>query len=684
MLRSVFLGLVLASCEAASIPTQLDSGAQASADSGIIVTPDSGTSETPDSGTAFGPDAGVEPPDAGTEPPDASIPMTCTPAPERCDGLDNDCDNEADEDLIGCDRCSAYNELPVVTHWSASTSAQQYLAADQAMIYVEYPDGTYVPGACYPSFAPGLLPDYEHYIGDTWSITAIADSEANTFTRSACTLSGAPVRLLRPDAVNTERVRSRAGAVQIINGLIIDGSLATIILPANWSAAAPAGTYPIVANGFYDLNDNLFHQEGPDLTRLIALSAQSGRTGAIGVLWNGGGAVSSRTLNPKSLDQFNAVVNTVATQYSGDRHRILMFGGSRGGSTALAMASNIKGHDYTVTFVAAAVPPARVGEHSVLQSTTYPGLLAAASWTTGLGDAWRTGWTYPSCAGLPHLTGLTAPQAHLYILTGTSDPMIADLTLSVGGPAFINGLKAAGTHVYLEVGSHDFIVPYAHQVEYGAKLLAAEIPTHADVLIRGGHGARSEPGRVFSRVGLNRLWDALQTYLDPTQTGQRPSVAPGVDFYLVNRATHQIEAFARSDTAFPFTMEIPRYTSRGARFPIVLVGEIGTEWEVAILVPGESVPVLSTGTISSEWKSLLWVDVPADQPLGDHLVGLRIKKPGAASFVTIPSTNTIDGTAAIINVVEVEPNVSGGSAGVATLAGQIPGFEGTNWGISEY
>lgn len=587
----------------------------------------------------------------------------------------------ADNGVAGCDPCTPRHELPVVTHWSNAVGGPLYLGTDQPVVNVAYPGGTHAPGTCYPYYTESRYPVVDHYVGDTWSVTAIPDAEASNVLGAVCQSTGIPIRLLRPDALGA-RVIARAGAVQVLHANVVDGSLATVVLPANWDAAAPAGRYPLVANGFYDLNENVFRQEGPDLVRMIALSTSGGRTGAIGVLWNGGGALASRTMNPRALEQFAAVVDFVAQHFAGDRHRILMYGGSRGGVTTLAMASNPLRRNYTVTFAAPGVPPTRIGEHSLLQSTTFPGVLDAVAWSTGLQDAWRTGWTYPSCAGHPELTGKTGPAAHLAILTGTTDPAWADAHLSVGSADYIAGLVAAGTEVYLESGTHDFIVPFAHQVQYGLDLVAAGVPLHADVLVRAGHAQRTEGG-TLGAVRTNRIWDALQSYVDPSRAGERPHVIPGVSFYRVNHTTGQLEPFTPDGGVFPFTLEGPRYTARGQRFPMVLVGAPGTAWELAILPPGGGTPFSWTGSIAPEARSIVWVDVPTDLPTGDYTYSVRIQKAGGV-WQDIPATGTMDGSAPLLTVVAEEPNVSGGEIAARVAGPQVAGFGGTNWGLSEY
>lgn len=566
--------------------------------------------------------------------------------------------------------CDPHHELPVVTHYDAATKGYRYLAADKPEVFLPY-DATkpYTKGACYPLYANGRVPDVDRYVGDTWSTISIDDAEATRVLSDMCKATATPFQLLRPDAIGT-RVATAPGVVQVIHGIVIDGSLATVILPANWTRQ---GSFPIVANGYYDLNDNLFHQEGPELMKAIARSTSGGRTGAIGVLWNGGGSLAGRTLNPRALDQFAKVIDLVHKELGGDPQRILTFGVSRGAVTALEVASNPKKHPYRVSFVAAAVPPTRIGEHSQLTSATFPGLLEGVSWTTGFQDAWRTGWTYPSCAGKPQLTGSSSAEAHLYILTGTKDAAEADAHRSLISDEYVAGLKSAGTQVHLQVGSHDFIVPYAHQVEYGLKLIGNGVPVEGEVYLRSGH---------YQRNPIGRVWDALQAYIDPAAKGQEPKVNPGIKYFQVNRANKTLDELAIPDGVFPFTLEGPRFVTRGSRFPLVMVGASDTQWEVTL--QGAAGPYVWTGTIGANMKSIQWVDVTQAQTLGDYSYGLRIKKPNTTTWKEISSTSTIDGSPAVITLVDSEPNVSGTDIRALAAAPKVDGFGQTNWGLSEY
>ena len=617
------------------------------------------------------------------------VPVLCTPTAEQCDGLDNNCNGIADEGLTGCDSCAFdLHELPVVTHWSAASHGYLPMASDPIEPYLPYSGGAgYQAGSCYRYYRYGDYPDYGAYPGDRYSFEQIADGQARDVARAICRDTGVPLSFLRPDAfinraAGLGRLRERPGRVQVIHSKEIAGSLFSIYLPANWSANVPAGTYPIVANGNYDINANVFREEGQPLARAIALSGASGRSGAIGLLWNGGGT-GGRTMNRQAYDQFAAAIDWVAKNLGGDRYRILMWGVSRGGYTTVAMASNPYQHDYRVVFAAPGAMPALIGEHAELQSPTYPGVLGAVAWSTGLHDAWRHGWRYPACAGKAHLTGKSGPQAHCYLLTGTSDFRLADATRSPLAKLFIDGLKAAGTELYMEVTAHDNIVPYVHQLQYAKRLLAEGLPVEVDVLLRAGHVMRSEDGLVgHQSLRFNRLVSALHPMVEKGIPAYH--VTPGMKFFRVDRQTQQFESFVPSGGFHPFTVELPYRAVRGEPMVMVFAGHPGTAYQLDILDSANAQTAHYEGTLDATMRAITWVDIGMDVPLGVYHYRLQIKKPGQLGFVEIAATNTPSGDLAVTHLEAAPPNAD--AAGVVSWAmgPTVNGFAATNWGLSEY
>ncbi|MBW1808578.1 MAG: hypothetical protein JRJ87_10325 [Deltaproteobacteria bacterium] len=570
--------------------------------------------------------------------------------------------------------------LPVVTHWR--DGCFEYLGVDQPDLWVQNPmppPEQYVPGTCYPVYKVDL-PDYESYIADTYSALQIPDAEAVSFLSDTCRAIGTPLRLLPPMPWNGNheviaQPESSTCEVQIVHASIVDGSLVTVILPPTWTDDAPEGTYPIVINSFYDLNDNLFHVHGSLLTGLVAQSGYEGKRGVIGILTNGGGATASRGFDERMYVQAAEAIAWVADTFHANRHEVITFGGSRGGFTSLAIASNPYGFDYRVILAVSVAPPTILGEHMLLTSPTYPGMLGVAGSDVGLADAWKTGWTYPACAGKPHLTGLTGWQSLLYILSGTSDRQVANQNRSLTSDDFIQGLSNAGTQVYLEITGHDGICPYHLQVEYGASLINEGLPVEAHVLLRNGH---MPMGDAYARV----VSEAVETIATPgyDPSGQVPLfVEPGVHYWIVDRQSGEYNEIAPAQ--YPFTFEGPYKIAPGQSYPFVFVGPGGTKFELIIKQGG--VPVRTISDALESGIKVLWQNDPPGPTGGPYIYELRIRKPGL-DWENIQSTNTPSGTPAELWVLESEPAVPGDAAAAQFTPPVAPVAPATNWGISEY
>jgi len=582
--------------------------------------------------------------------------------------------------------CTSVSQwLPVVTHWDGGF---RYLGTGQVDLWQENPmpdPAGYVPGQCYPVYKLGF-PDYEQYFGDIYSIAAIPDEEAGKFLESACETNGLPVRLLAPASwkgayPEIESPESASCIVQIVHASIVDGSLATVFLPPNWTDKAPDRTYPIVVNSIYDLNDTTFRANGGLMAMLAAQSGLDGRRGAIGVITNGGGALASHGFDEGMLDQAAEVISWVAERFHGNPYEVITFGGSRGGYTSLAIASNPKGYDYRVVLAVSVAPPTLVGSHIDLVSPTYTGLFIAAETDIGLADSWLSGWTYPECAGRPELTGKTRNQALLHVLTGTTDPAEADATRGLGSDAFVHGLKAAGTQVHLEVTAHDFICPYHLQVLYGAKIIQEGIPVEAHILLRNGHMPRPD---TYARV----LPDAVGTLTAPGYSPTGPDseipdlIYPGLHFWTIDRQTGQYAEIFPKD--YPFTFEGPYKVASGQRYPYVFVGQEGTSFDLKVK-SGDTTYQTVSGTLSGNGVGVkvVWQEVPPAPAGGPYSYDLRILKPGG-SWTSIPSTNTPSGDPAVLYVLDREPVVRGKDAATEFAPPHAPVAPSTNWGLSEY
>ncbi|MCD6499284.1 MAG: hypothetical protein J7M25_13410 [Deltaproteobacteria bacterium] len=576
------------------------------------------------------------------------------------------------------------NYLPVVTHWHAGQF--QYLGTDQIDLWNAgpMPDGSsYHMGSCYPYYSLGI-PDYESYFADRYSLASIPNDDATTTFTNACHAVGVPVELLPPTPQNNNYPvvrdpQSDSCRIQVVHASIVDGSLVTVILPPNWSDAAPDGTYPIVINSFYDQNDSLFHVHGPALMQLVGQSGLDGKRGVIGVLTNGSGAVASRSFDAKADEQATAAIAWVADRFHGNRYEVITFGGSRGGYTSLAIASNPHGHDYRTILAVAVAAPSILGQQADLAGPTYPGMIMVMATDTGLADAWKTGWTYPACAGKSHLTGLSGKAALLYVLTGTSNIQEADAHRSLSSPAFIQGLLNAGTQVYLEVTGHDFIVPYHLQVEYGAALIDAGVPVEGHVLLRNGHMPRSNHWFTVLQAAVDAIVAPDHQPTGPTDP--IPAfIMPSVHYWTIDRQTDAYQEIVPA--TYPFTFEGPYKVAPGESYPFVFVGQLGTDFTLTITKDGTTFRTISDSLHNSGVK-VLWQTTPPGPAGGPYTYNLQIRKPNE-TWQTISNTNTPSGDRADLYVLDSEPIVDGIQANSTFAPPRAPMAQGTNWGISEY
>ncbi|MBK8479562.1 MAG: alpha/beta hydrolase [Proteobacteria bacterium] len=612
----------------------------------------------------------------------AATPPACGFTPRSCAGAPRAC-------------AAVSHQLPLPTHFSAASGGASFLATDPPELMLQpslSPD--YTPGLCYRVYNYGLIPDVDDYPAATFTTEAPSNASAEAFAAASCAATGVPLEHRRPptgDGVWASGApTSNSCRTQVIHASIADHSLYTVFLPPNWSADAPAATYPILFNGQYDLHANTFSQYGSLLARVVSESGLQGRRGVIGVLWNGGGAAASRTTNERALAQFAAVIAQVVERYHGNPQWIVTFGASRGGGTALAMAANPNGAPYRVVLAAAQVPPTLLGDHARLGTVTYPALLGAVSWSTGLADAWLTGWTYPSCAGRPALTGLRGWQAHLHVLVGTTDPAVADTQHSLLSERFLGALQRAGTQIYLEIGEHDHIVPYPHQVRYATALRARGLPAQVEVVLRGGHGSlRTTLGgagpafdyleRLVRDAGL-----ALANSAQSLQASPPALVTPGLRFHRVRRGDGATELVSPAKGNYPFAIDVPWIVAAGTGFPVIAVGEPGTLYEFsATHVPTGAAGGTLAGTIAANHTREDWVELPVTQPLGAYRWALRIQRPGEG-WQEIPSTATPTGALCTTEVIPSEPPLTGDAASAGAQPPTVPGYAGTNWGLSEY
>ncbi len=583
------------------------------------------------------------------------------------------------------DICSQINDyLPLVTHWSNGHFA--FLGRDKVDLYNHdlFPNSyEYVPGRCYPTYNIGY-PKYESYLCSNYACTTLDKEDVDAMLKSACNDTGISVDLLPPldpegESLVEGHLESDSCRVQIIHANIQGQGLVTVFLPPTWRENAAEGTYPIIFNSFYDLNENVFSVYGPFLARLVAQSGVNGRRGVIGVLTNGAGVGGSRGFDEQLLKNSAKIIDWIAKRFHGNRYEVITFGGSRGGYTALAVASNPMKFNYRVILSVAIAPPVNPGTLAFQISPTYPAIYYLAEADLGFRDSWKKGWTYPSCAGNDDMTGLDVRHSLCKVWTGTDDPDLADSQFGLGSKRYIEGLKQGGTQIYIEITDHDEFIPYFTQAKYLSTLYANGLAVEGHVLIRNGHAPMKNKRfeTLKKAVSIITSPDYRPTGIDdPIQ----PLITPSLHIWTADKETgNYVEIQPKF---YPFSFDGPYKVARGQRFPLTFVGEVGTEYKLTFKdknkVYGTIEGKLSTGT------QTVWLNGPMCPPGGPYEYVLAIRRPGESKWLKIPPTNTPSGDRAVFWVMEKEPVEEGFKAMDTFSPPRSPFFPTTNWGLSEY
>ncbi len=437
------------------------------------------------------------------------------------------------------------------------------------------------------------VPAFERYVGETYATHAVTPPAAIWLSDQARAATGFPIaHRNHPDAFdvfapNGARVEDDLPLFQIVHCHLVDtqdaypgipgseNSLGSFILPPGWTSASAPATYPILFNGFYDIHASTFRGVGLSFMRTLdtLYRAASGPRRAVGVLWNGGGAAAAATFQRSAYDNAAQLIADAAALIAADPERVVFTGGSRGGSTALELASNPYGHAYTAKFVNAANPQVRLGQAiTTFANPSYALLMASIPGATGYKDAWTLGWEEP-------VTGKSGEQVVMRNLFGTEDPAVIDAQHSADSDVFRLALLAEGSKIVLRLGSHDYSRPLEQTAHYYDNLVADGVPVQCEIFYGFGH-AHTEGTEPDDAALLNKIFD------------EDDSLDEGIEFY----ATDPSDPFAYvpiTPTHVPLVLEAPLAVGPHQEHTWSAVGEPGAYLEVWIQrldfdwVPGE-------------------------------------------------------------------------------------------------
>ena len=456
----------------------------------------------------------------------------------------------------------------------------------------------YSSGEKYIPFYVGKTVSFNSYIADNYEEnSAVTAEQAKQVASLLCGNKIKKVTIYQPNtavtsvADLTNHLVENAPYHQIIHSIPFRNNLFTVVIPPYWAPASVK--YPVLVNGFYSLNNNVFHEygEGSVFFRLQTRLLDEGQRGFIGIMWNGGGATGSRTMNDLAYNDFNDFVGFISRDLGLDTDKAVSFGISRGGITALNLAAHPAVRNLKFAYVNAASPAIDAGYIGDLITPTIPALLFANDWSTGYLGSWRNSFRMPS--------GISGQSQHLINLVGTDNKNEISNRYSIISPDRIEKLKANQTAVYMELSSHDIIVPFVDQLRGLNRMIEQQVKIEARINYLVGH-------QEDDIAKFERIYRVLLA-LDKNQSV--PRAANGfIDRKVLVENANRDKIFSGMTLGYavaPLTVEVPRLVVPDAAFQVIVTGTPGKRYIMSAVDNGAPVPKTLDFTISSSGINII-------------------------------------------------------------------------------
>lgn len=432
-------------------------------------------------------------------------------------------------------------------------------------------------GSGEPQVENARVPGFERYIGETYAIAAPTNLRAVSLSDSVREATGWPVA--------HHNLLANAGddlpLFQLVHAQLVDianlypqqagdeNSLATYVLPPDWSSTAEPASYPILFNGFYDVHGSTFGGTGQRFMETLGQlhDDSDGTDLAVGLLWNGGGAAVTPTLHRSAWDNAARLIADAASLLAADADAILFAGISRGGTTALAMASNPLGAPYTAAAVHAMNPQVDILE-ALYRYLNPAYVLIQRSTETAIGyrDSWNSTWTVP-----PGEPGAGTPRNDMLRRNffGTLDDLKIAADYTINSAKFRDGLEAAGPEIVLALGTHDYSKPFAQPAAYVNALEATNLTVLCQVYYRFGHAVTEGFDPSYADL-LERIFQKRRGLTPPALTNNPGGVE--LQFFATDPADPET-ALPIAAPHVPAIVEYPIVVGDAQDFSVVFVGE---------------------------------------------------------------------------------------------------------------
>lgn len=472
-----------------------------------------------------------------------------------------------------------YDKLPLVTHYSQALDQVVFGSRDKKIVdstnFATDLKNYQAKSTDYVQlFNSQILPN--KYLANNYDLDNFSSDEIVSSLKNLCDITGVNVNLVQA----TEEIKGtielkklikyHLNSWQIIHSLPYKNNLFSIVLPPDLKEG---DSLPFVIHGGYGLNNNFINEEGVRLRTLLGQAYNQG-VKAVGILWNGMGAVGSRTINDQAYLEFNEFFSILKAQAKIDDQKGIAFGTSRGGITALNLASHKFTDSMRIAYVDSSVPAADARFCVDLVSPTFPRAMEANDWTTGYVGSWMSSFRYP-LSDEPRLTGLSGLDAHYAILT--NDFKSGDSNrYALFSEDRINKLNRNGTAVFLEIGSHDLWVAFADQIALGYRFYSLLNKVEIKINYLAGHFVDLDQR---SKRLLNALLQLASSAKSDRMINNH-QVSRNIVSGIGGDQTTILYQPTLTYSALPITVEVPKFIIRESPVQIVLTGITGRKFSL--------------------------------------------------------------------------------------------------------
>ncbi|MDZ4082737.1 MAG: hypothetical protein U1E10_07365 [Bdellovibrionales bacterium] len=464
--------------------------------------------------------------------------------------------------------CQVTGDFPLRTHFRKgvgpapggtdlpqllNTSLSSEVAARQPFVRI-YRD--YVP-------RPGM------YLEDNFDGNVYPDQDIRAVLGSLCSATVPLVRFRQVSSAITtmDDIRNliipNERSFQVLHGLVFKKNLFTVVVPPMWTAGGSRSS--LFSNGYslhgQLMNSNLFFRE---LNRAYQLDQK----GAIGVMWNGGGAQGTYTVHDTAYSEFNDFLRILVPAVGLNADKAIAMGGSRAGWTAINMAAHPLVTSLRFAHVYSVFPPADWDAASRSVSTTIPFLLTVIDSAAGYVGAWRNGFRSPEL-------GLSGSDALIFTQTGTSNRSVLRQNHSLFSTLRTDKIKRGNTSILLAISSHDFIVPSVGQWDLAKAYLDTGMNVEIEKHYFCGHGSCKMPDHDLAAA-------IVQLNASATPRTERLVTPRRVSHFMVNATTGVSEPITRAGNLDPLTVEFPRFILDDVEGPVFATGVPGRRYAVAL------------------------------------------------------------------------------------------------------